>query len=163
MKYRLHVVMGVAGCGKSTVGEGLAQATGGTYLEGDAFHPQTNIDKMSRGEPLTDDDRWPWLDEVATHMREQSGVVFAGCSALKKSYRDRIRERAGEPVLFIHLAGSKELIADRMGARTGHFMPLNLLESQFATLETPDGNEHAIAVDISGDAATVQKAILSRL
>lgn len=150
MTSRLHIVMGVAGCGKSTIGRALADRFDGTYLEGDSFHPSANIEKMSRGEPLTDEDRWPWLDTVAREMRARSGIVFAGCSALKRSYRDRLIEAAGEPILFVHLTGSRELIAERMNARDGHFMPLTLLDSQFKTLEPPAADELAIQVDISG-------------
>lgn len=145
---RLVVVMGVAGCGKSTVAAALADALGGAALDGDDFHPPENIAKMARGEPLTDADRWPWLDRVAAAMRDTPGLVFCGCSALRRAYRDRLRAGAGEPVLFLHLAGSRDLIAARMGARTGHFMPLSLLDSQFATLEPPGPDEMALAVDI---------------
>ncbi len=145
---RLFVVMGVAGCGKSTIGEGLAHVIGGQFLDGDAYHPKANIEKMSRGEPLTDEDRWPWLTRFGEEIAARSGIVVGGCSSLKKSYRDHITKAAGEPVMFIYLEGSRELIARRMGEREGHFMPTSLLESQFATLEVPGPNECALSVNI---------------
>ena len=147
---RLMIVMGVAGCGKSTIAEGLARELGGTYLDGDSFHPAANIAKMSAGEALTDEDRWPWLDTFASNISARDGIVVGACSSLKRSYRDFITDRAGEPVLFIYLDGSRELITNRMSERTGHFMPTSLLDSQFATLEVPAEDENAIAVDISG-------------
>ena len=131
---RLLVVMGVAGCGKTTIGEHLAAAVHGTFLDGDAFHPPANIEKMSQGVPLTDEDRWPWLEIFGREIAARSGTVIGGCSSLKRAYRDFITKAAGEPVLFIYLNGSRELIADRMGKREGHFMPTSLLDSQFATL-----------------------------
>ena len=154
-KPRLFIIMGVAGCGKSTIGDDLADQLSAIYKDGDDFHPQSNIDKMSDGIGLTDEDRWPWLKIVAQDMAQLEGQVFMGCSALKRSYRDYITEQAGEPVLFIHLAGSKELILGRMAARVGHFMPTALLDSQFATLEVPRADELAISVDISPDTASI--------
>lgn len=148
-KARLFVVMGVAGCGKSTIADGIATSLGGTYLDGDSFHPDANIAKMSAGEALTDEDRWPWLSTFAREIAKRDGKVVGACSALKRSYRDHIVRSTGEPVLFIYLDGSKELIGARMNARTGHFMPPSLLESQFATLEVPKADETAIRVDIS--------------
>lgn len=146
---RLYVIMGVAGCGKSTVGHAVADQLGGTYLEGDEFHPKTNIEKMSNGQPLTDEDRWPWLKIIAQEMANADGLIFTGCSALKRSYRDFIKQKAGEDVTFIHLSGTKELIAERMTKRAGHFMPTSLLDSQFATLEALSEEESSIIVDIS--------------
>lgn len=140
--------MGVAGCGKSTVGNALADQLDGTYLEGDSFHPQSNIEKMSAGIALTDEDRWPWLKIIGREMASAEGMIFAGCSALKLAYRDLIEQEAGERVTFIHLSGSQELIADRMAKRGGHFMPLSLLQSQFATLEPLIEREQAIIADI---------------
>ncbi len=145
---RLVIVMGVSGCGKSTIAEGLAAAIGGRFFDGDHFHPQSNIDKMSRGEALTDADRWPWLTLVGQELARGEGDVVGACSALKQIYREHIARTAGADVRFVHLSGSKELIADRMAARDGHFMPLSLLESQFAALEPPAGEPGAITVDI---------------
>lgn len=159
---RLFVVMGVAGCGKSTVGEALAPGLGGIYFDGDNFHPSENIAKMSRGEPLTDADRWPWLRRIGAEIAAQKGIVVCGCSALRRVYRDVIREASGEPVLFIHLAGSRELIERRMAARSRHFMPLSLLESQFATLEPPDADEDAVSIEIDASTDEIVARIASQ-
>jgi gluconokinase len=140
--------MGVAGCGKSAVGAALAARLGATYLDGDDLHPQANIDKMSRGEALTDEDRWPWLTLVGQKLAAPDGILILGCSALKRRYRDHIRKEAGAPVLFVHLAGSRKLIATRMAARAVHFMPASLIDSQFAALEPPGPDENAVTVDI---------------
>lgn len=162
-KTRLFVVMGVAGCGKSTIGAALARALGGRFLDGDAYHPPQNIEKMSRGEALTDGDRWPWLSRFAYEMAAHSGLVVGGCSALKRSYRALITRKAGEAVTFVHLAGSRDLIAGRMAVRDGHFMPLSLLDSQFAALEVPGLAEDAVSVDISGSTAETVAAIETAL
>ncbi len=145
---RLVVVMGVAGCGKSTVAAALAQGAGGTLLEGDAFHPAANVAKMSAGTPLTDEDRWPWLDAIGRAMAETPGPVFAACSALRRAYRERLAAAAGAPVYFLHLDGDRALIGGRMQARSGHFMPESLLDSQFATLEPPAADELAARIPI---------------
>jgi gluconokinase len=142
------VVMGVTGSGKTTIGEALARTIRATYVDGDQLHPQANIAKMSARIPLDDADRWPWLAKVGETLRQQPAPVIVGCSALKRAYRDFITERAGAPVLFIYLDGSRELISRRMHERTGHFMPTSLLDSQFATLEVPGKDENAIAVAI---------------
>lgn len=142
------VVMGVAGCGKSTIGAAVAAATGAVYLDGDDLHPAANIAKMSSGEPLTDADRAPWLQAVGEALRDARSPVLIGCSALKRSYRDIIRHAAHRPVTFLHLAGSRALIERRMGERTGHFMPVSLLDSQFAALEPLEPDETGLAVDI---------------
>lgn len=141
--------MGVAGSGKTTVGEMLAAATGFPYIDGDSLHPAANIDKMSRGIPLSDDDRWPWLEAVGATLRDTAGPVIIGCSALKRAYRDRIRAVSGKATLFIHLSGSRALIGERMAARQGHFMPESLLDSQFAALEPPQPDEKAVTADIA--------------
>jgi gluconokinase len=141
------IVMGVASCGKTSVGEGLARALGLAFVEGDRLHPTSNVAKMSAGIALTDEDRWPWLDEIGTALRGGSGIV-ASCSALKKIYRDRLRKAAQRPILFVYLRGDKDLLAARIAARKGHFMPPSLLDSQFAILEEPTGAEDFIALDI---------------
>lgn len=146
---RMIIVMGVAGCGKTTVGERLAQATGFQYIDGDQLHPQANIEKMSSGDALTDDDRWPWLEAIGETLAQANGSIIIGCSALKRSYRDVIRNRAGGPVSFLHLSGSRQLIGERMNYRTGHFMPPSLLDSQFAALEPPTADEEAVTIDIA--------------
>jgi gluconokinase len=160
---RLFIVMGVAGCGKSTVGNALADQLNGTYLEGDSFHPQSNIEKMSAGTPLTDDDRWPWLKIIGREMANAEGIIFAGCSALKLAYRDLIENEVGELITFIHLSGSQELIADRMAKRGGHFMPLSLLQSQFAALEPLIEREQAIIADIGGSSNEIVAQIISQI
>ena len=152
-----YVVMGVSGCGKSTVGAAFAAAIGGRFIDGDDLHPPENVAKMSAGVPLTDADRWPWLTLVGATL---TGDVVVGCSALKRAYRDRIRAVAG-PVRFLHLAGSKAVIAARMAARPGHFMPLGLLDSQFATLEPPGPDEDAVTVDIDQSLDAIVAALLA--
>lgn len=142
------ILMGVAGCGKSSVGEAISARTGIAYRDGDDLHPAANVEKMRSGIPLTDEDRWPWLDQVGRELAEKAPLII-GCSALKRVYRDRIRALAGGPVTFVHLAGSRDLIAGRMAQRTGHYMPLSLLDSQFAALELPQPDEGALTADIS--------------
>lgn len=156
------VVMGVSGCGKSSVGAALSGALGIPYRDGDDLHPAVNVAKMRAGEALTDADRWPWLDRVAQELARLAPVIV-GCSALRRAYRDRIRAGAGGPVLFVHLAGSREVIAARMAARSGHFMPASLLDSQFATLEPPGPDEAAITVDIDQPMDRLVAEILRRL
>ncbi len=163
MKQRLYVVMGVAGSGKTSIGEGVAEKIGGIYIDGDDYHPQANIDKMASGDPLTDEDRWPWLEIISGELARIEGIGLVGCSALKKAYRDFITNNVGEPVQFIYLNGSKELIAKRMGARTGHFMPTSLLDSQFEALEVPDETENSISIDISGTEQDVINLIVNEI
>lgn len=145
---RVVCVMGVAGCGKSTIGAAIADALNAPFLEADRFHPPTNIEKMSAGQPLTDEDRWPWLDALG-RAAPKTGAVVIACSALRRAYRERLAAAVGEPVFFVHLAGSKETIAERMQSRAGHFMPLSLLDSQFATLEPLEPDERCLVLDIS--------------
>jgi gluconokinase len=155
------VIMGVAGCGKSSVGEGLSARLGIPYRDGDDLHSPAAVQKMRSGMPLTDDDRWPWLDRVAAVLATEAPVIV-GCSALKRAYRDRIRAGAGGAVKFVHLAGNREVIAARMAARTGHYMPTSLLDSQFAALEPPDPNE-AVTVDIDQPLDAIIAAVLPHL
>ncbi len=145
MKY---VIMGVSGSGKSSVGEALSAASGMSYIDGDDLHPAANIAKMSAGIPLSDEDRWPWLEKVGQELASAKDGVIVGCSALKRIYRDHIRQAAGGDVTFIHLSGPKALIAARMRERSGHFMPGSLLDSQFAALEPPSSDEQAVTVSI---------------
>ncbi|MFW0772027.1 gluconokinase, GntK/IdnK-type [Paenarthrobacter nitroguajacolicus] len=142
------VVMGVAGCGKSTIGAALAERLGAEFLDGDSLHPQANIDKMASGTPLNDDDRAPWLAEIGRRFPASNSALVIACSALKRSYRDIIR-RADPSVVFVHLHGSRELLNARMTARPGHFMPPSLLDSQLATLEPLQADEAGIVVDIA--------------
>ncbi|CAL9392287.1 gluconate kinase [Streptomyces sp. DH-12] len=147
---RVLVVMGVAGTGKTTIGPLLAARLGVPYAEGDDFHPQSNIAKMSAGTPLTDDDRWPWLDAIGDWAQGRAGLGgVVSCSALKRSYRDRLRA-AAPGVVFVHLTGDRALVEDRMSQRQGHFMPTALLDSQFATLQPLEPDETGIAVDVAG-------------
>ena len=142
------VVMGVAGSGKTSVGIALAPLVGAKYVDGDDLHPRANIDKMAKGIPLSDDDRAPWLDLVGARLGATPGPVLIGCSALKRRYRDRIRSAAKLPVLFLHLAGARKVIAERMATRKGHFMPASLLDSQFAALEPIEPDEIGFSIDI---------------
>ena len=142
------VVMGVAGCGKSTVGAAVAEQLSAIYSDGDDLHPPENIAKMSAGTPLNDDDRAPWLELVGQRLGQSDRPILVGCSALKRIYRDQIRTAAGGPVTFLHLDGTREVIEARMSARTGHFMPVALLDSQFAALEPLQDDEQAVVVDI---------------
>ena len=153
---RLVVVMGVAGCGKSTVGAALAGRLAKPFLDADDYHPPANVEKMSHGIPLTDADRWPWLDRLAEALRahaETAGMAIAACSALRRAYRERLVATAGESILFVFLQGSRDIIAKRMAARTDHFMPTALLDSQFATLEPPATDENALVIDIGPSVA----------
>ncbi|TNM63647.1 gluconokinase [Aliirhizobium smilacinae] len=158
------IVMGVAGCGKSSVGARLAEALGLPYQEGDDLHPQANIAKMSKGTPLTDDDRWPWLDRIGEILADHasSGIVLT-CSSLKTVYRDRLRAAAGEKLAFVFLDGSKALLTRRMGDREGHFMPTSLLESQLATLERPDQEADVVVVDIDNTPETIKDLAIDGL
>ncbi|MGV1801739.1 gluconokinase [Agrobacterium vitis] len=145
------IVMGVSGCGKSSIGEGLAKKLDVPFLEGDGLHPAANVEKMAKGTPLTDEDRWPWLQAIGDKMAaalQEGQTIIVSCSSLKKSYRDLLREATGNRTAFIYLEGSKELLTRRMGERTGHFMPVSLLESQLATLESPTGEPCVVTVDI---------------
>lgn len=146
------IVMGVTSCGKTSVGEGLARELKCPFIEGDRLHPAANIAKMSAGTPLDDEDRWPWLEAIGQAMKVECGKgkgVVAACSALKKSYRQRLSQAAGQPVTFIFLHGSRELLAARMAARKGHFMPISLLDSQLATIEIPGPDEDAVHLDVA--------------
>jgi gluconokinase len=148
---RRIVVMGVSGAGKSTVGAALARRLGMPFVDADDLHPPANIEKMRAGIPLVDADRMPWLDLVGVALADASapGVVVA-CSALRRAYRERLREAAAD-VVFVALEGDPELLAERMGARPGHFMPATLLESQLAAYESPGANERAVRCPIEGE------------
>ena len=163
MSVRCFIVMGVSGCGKSSVAKAFAEQSGGKFLDGDDFHPQCNVEKMSKGIPLEDADRWDWLDVLndlmLRHEKQGEGPLFLACSALKQSYRDRLRENV-KTLNFLFLNGSFELIHERMQARKDHFMPAGLLESQFEALEVP---EYGIHVDISGSPEAIITSILERI
>lgn len=138
------IVMGVSGCGKSTFGASQALVTGACFIEGDSLHGPRNVAKMARGIPLTDADRWPWLDRIAAAVNREiarGASVVATCSALRRAYRDRLRKGIAVPVHFVLLEVPVEELRRRMADRPGHFMPPHLLDSQLATLEWPDADE----------------------
>ncbi len=146
----IHLVMGVSACGKSTVGRALALARAATYLDGDDFHPPENVARMASGQPLSDADRQGWLLALSRRLAQAQaageGVVLS-CSALKRRYRDLLRQGAPD-LRLVYLHGSRELLAERIAARCGHYMPASLLDSQLATLEAPGADEHALAFDV---------------
>jgi gluconokinase len=147
----LYVIMGVSGSGKSLIGAMFARALDVEFVEGDDLHPPDNVERMAAGIPLTDNDRQGWLMAIAARLREakRAGVgLVVSCSALKRIYRDLVRSVAAADVRFVYLAGSRELLAERMASRRGHFMPPSLLESQLAILEEPSPDEHAWVCDI---------------
>lgn len=156
------LIMGVSGCGKTTVGERLATKLGLPFQEGDALHPPANIAKMAGGTALTDADRWPWLEAVAAWMDERRATGSGGiisCSALKRAYRERLR--SGRPdVQLVFLRGSRAAIANRLAARAGHFMPPSLLDSQLAALEEPEAQERPIVVGIEQTVPQIVEEIL---
>ena len=145
------VAMGVCGSGKTSVGKVIASRMNWPFIEGDDLHPPANKAKMASGVPLTDEDRWPWLDLIADRMRaidKAGGSAVVACSALRQAYRDRLR-RSGADLRFLHLTGEAGLIRQRMKGRNGHFMPAGLLDSQLATLESARVDEALYEVDIS--------------
>jgi gluconokinase len=156
------VVMGVSGSGKSTVGAALAAHIGVDFVDADDLHPHRNRRRMAAGVPLTDDDRWPWLDGVAATMREAGssgqGIVIA-CSALRRVYRDRLTIDAGADLLFVHLTLDADALAERLDAREGHFMPAALLESQLATLEALEPDEHGLVIDGRGPVGAIVELV----
>ena len=145
------VVMGVSGCGKSTLGSALAHEVGWTFVEGDSQHSPQNVAKMASGQPLNDDDRAGWLQRLSgllAQAREQERGLVVSCSALKRSYRDILRQ-GDAGVLFVHLQGEAALIASRMVDRPGHYMPASLLQSQFADLQMPEADEAVLTLGIA--------------
>ena len=159
------VVMGVSGSGKSTIGDKLAERLGWRYEDGDTFHPASNVDKMSAGHPLTDEDRWPWLqaiaDEIDRLCKAGERVVIA-CSALKRAYRD-VLVHGRNDVRMVYLEGGKELIAERLARRKHHFMPPGLLDSQFETLQPPGADENPLTVSIDASVDAIVDAIVHQL
>lgn len=158
------VIMGISGCGKSTLARALADALGWHFVEGDAQHPPQNIAKMAEGIPLNDADRWPFLESVAQAMvNASSDGIVVSCSALKRSYRNHIRARAGDDVLFVLPLLDRETLYRRLAERRDHFMPASLLRDQLANLEHPVPEENAILVD--GTLATEAQVaeVLARL
>jgi gluconokinase len=159
------VVMGVSGSGKSTVADKLAERLNWTYEDGDKFHPASNVAKMSAGQPLTDEDRRPWLQAIAEEIDRvckagQNAVI--ACSALKRAYRD-ILVHGRNDVRVVYLRGTQELIANRLARRKGHFMPPGLLASQFKTLEPPEASENPVTVSIDGPVDAIVDDIVRQL
>jgi gluconokinase len=157
--------MGVAGSGKSTIGEALAARLGWRYEDGDAFHPASNVAKMSAGQPLTDEDRWPWLKAIADEIDRLSASherAVVACSALRRIYRD-ILVHGRHDIGIVYLEGTQALIGDRLGHRKGHFMPPGLLASQFKTLEPPTPDEHPITVSIDASVEAIVDDIVTQL
>ncbi|MDB5655616.1 MAG: carbohydrate kinase, thermoresistant glucokinase family [Tardiphaga sp.] len=159
------VVMGVSGSGKSTIAQALAERLGWAFEDGDDFHPAANVAKMSAGRPLTDDDRWPWLRAIAAEIDRSSrngGRIVIACSALKRAYRD-VLVHGRDDIRIVYLDGSRELIAERMKSRKGHFMPTGLLDSQFATLQPPGSDENPIVVSIDASVEAIIDAIIGQM
>ena len=159
------VVMGVSGSGKSTIADRLAARLGWRYEDGDKFHPPSNVAKMSAGHPLTDEDRWPWLRAIADEIDrvcEAGQRAVIACSALKRAYRE-ILVHGRNDVRIVFLNGTQDLIAERLAARTGHFMPPGLLTSQFRTLEPPQLNERPITVSIDAPVEAIVDDIVRQL
>ena len=161
----IFVVMGVSGCGKSTVGAQLAAALGLDFLEGDSLHPAHNVARMAAGFALSDADREGWLQTLAGRIRQArsagQGLVLS-CSALKHAYRDILRQGAPD-ILFLYLHGDKALLSARMAARTGHYMPPSLLASQLATLEAPSVEENAQRFDVASRPEDIVAAVVAQL
>ncbi|RUT33062.1 gluconokinase [Arsenicitalea aurantiaca] len=163
---RIIIVMGVTSSGKSSIGEAIARHFDVPFLDGDQYHPDANVEKMRAGTPLTDEDRWPWLETLGTALHEaaeQKGRAIGACSALKRAYRDYLVEKAGEPILFVYLDGSRDLIASRMAKRQHHFMPTSLLDSQFATLERLQPDENHFSVSIEPSLREITETILAKI
>jgi gluconokinase len=159
------VVMGVSGSGKSTIADQLAERLGWRFEDGDRFHPASNVAKMSAGQPLTDEDRWPWLQAIADEIDRvcQTGAhAVIACSALKRAYRD-ILVHGRDDVRIVYLKGTQALIADRLAVRKNHFMPSGLLDSQFKTLEPPAASENPVTVSIDGSVDAIVDDIVRQL
>ena len=159
------VVMGVSGSGKSTIAESLAERLAWTFEDGDRFHPASNVAKMSAGQPLTDEDRWPWLTAIADEIDRVCAAgeyAVIACSALKRAYRD-ILVHGRDDVRIIYLEGTQDLIASRLAQRKGHFMPPGLLTSQFSTLEPPEASEHVVTVSIDESVEAIVDGVMRQL
>ncbi|ACI52110.1 carbohydrate kinase, thermoresistant glucokinase family [Gluconacetobacter diazotrophicus PA1 5] len=163
---QILVIMGVSGCGKTTVAEGLHNILGWPYQEGDLLHPRANVEKMAAGIPLTDEDRWPWLAQcrawIEARIRDGGGGILT-CSALKRAYRDVLRQGDMDPVVFVYLKVPESILKARLARRTGHYMPPSLLPSQLATLEEPTADEHALVIESENAPAEVIAKTIGQL
>lgn len=160
------IVMGVSGCGKSTLGALLAEALDCPFHEGDDFHSPEAVEKMRAGQPLSDEDRWPWLDRLGTAAAGSiaaHGAAVAACSALRRCYRDRLRATIGSPVQLVLLENSRDRLLQRLASRAGHFMPVSLLDSQLATLERPLAGEDALTFVTEKPPALLRDLVLAQL
>lgn len=164
---RIIIVMGVSSSGKSTTGRSIARRLHLPFLDGDGYHPEANVEKMRAGIALDDADRWPWLERLAVALHEaaeRKGASVGACSALKRAYREYLTEKAGEPILFVYLHGSRELIGERMARRQHEYMPTSLLDSQFATLEEPDpATENVLVVPVTDTIDQITRAVTNSL
>lgn len=163
---RLIVVMGVSGSGKSTIGSAIGLDLNVPFLDGDHYHTPEAVEKMRQGTPLVDEDRWPWFVRLTGAMKEaadQRGKSVTACSALKRDYRNYMVKQAREPIVFIHLSGTKKLIANRQADRPGHYMPASLLDSQFAALEIPDDSENVLTISVDQPISDMVAKALSSL
>jgi len=159
------IVMGVSGCGKTSVASALAGRLGWDYVEADGFHPRANIEKMTAGIPLGDEDRWPWLDAIARYLevaRERGRPCVLACSALKRRYRERLSRGKGD-IRVVYLRGSYETILSRLAGRTGHYMPLSLLQSQFDALEEPGPDEDPFVLSVESPVEEIVEEIVANL
>ena len=161
---RIIIVMGVSSSGKSTVGQSIARRLHVPFLDGDGYHPPANVEKMRSGIPLVDEDRWPWLQSLAEALHDAANAKDAAvgaCSALRRAYRDYLVKQAGEPILFVYLEGTKDVIAARMAKRQHEYMPASLLDSQFATLEVPDPSiENVLVVPVTDSVERITQTTL---
>ncbi|MDT5349490.1 MAG: gluconokinase [Mycobacterium sp.] len=153
--------MGVSGSGKSTVGAALAHRLGVPFVDADSLHPPANIAKMTAGQPLDDDDRYPWLERVGEWLANHRDGGVASCSALRRTYRDQLRAHC-PGIEFLHLSGTPELIEHRLATRSDHFMPAALLRSQFETLQPLGDDERGVTVDVAQDVKAIVDAFLAR-
>lgn len=164
---RIIIVMGVSSSGKSTVGQSIGRRLHVPFLDGDGYHPEANVEKMRAGTPLTDTDRWPWLEKLAAALHEaaeRKDAAVGACSALRRSYRQFLTDKAGEPILFVYLDGSREVIGERMARRSHEYMPTSLLDSQFATLETPDpASENVLVVPVTDSVEKITQTVTKAL
>ena len=164
---RIIIVMGVSSSGKSSVGQAIARRLHVPFLDGDGYHPEANVEKMRAGIPLNDEDRWPWLERLARALHEaaeRKGASVGACSALKRAYRDFLAQQAGEPITFVYLDGTREIIGERMARRHHEYMPTSLLDSQFATLEIPDpATENVLVVPVTDSIEKITQTVTKAL